>query len=92
MGFRPEHLLVMNTSVAAKNDKSVKRATYYFRDLLACLRLPGVQSAAAVMGLPTGKRASDGAYSIEGRSPAASLSSMQVAGFRIATPGPTSTR
>jgi putative ABC transport system permease protein len=88
MGFRPEHLLVMSTSVAAKDEESVKRATYYFRDLLRDLRsIPGVQSAAAVMGLPTGKRTSDGAYSIEGRSPAASLSSMQVAGFRIVTPG-----
>jgi predicted permease len=38
------------------------------------------------MGLPTGKRTSDGAYSIEGRPNAASLSSMPSAGFRVATP------
>jgi putative ABC transport system permease protein len=88
MGFRPERLLVMNTSVAAKDDAAVKRATYYFRDLLPQLRsIPGVQSAAAVMGLPTGKRTSDGSYSIEGRSDAGSLSRMPIAGFRVATPG-----
>jgi predicted permease len=87
MGFRPEKLIVMNTSVAAKNDESVKRATFYFRDLLPQLRgIPGVQSAAAVMGLPTGRRSSDGAYSIEGRPGEKSLSAMQTAGFRVATP------
>jgi putative ABC transport system permease protein len=53
MGFRPQRLLVMSTSVAAKDENSVKKATYYFRDLLQELRtIPGVQSAAAVMGLP----------------------------------------
>ena len=87
MGFRPEKLLVMSTSVAAKDENSVKKATYYFRDLLQELRtIPGVQSTAAVMGLPTGKRTSDGAYSIEGRPSASSLSAMPTAGFRVATP------
>ncbi len=87
MGFRPERLLVMSTSVAAKDENSVKKATYYFRDLLQELRtIPGVQSAAAVMGLPTGKRTSDGAYSVKGRPNATSLSSMPTAGFRVTTP------
>jgi putative ABC transport system permease protein len=68
LGFRPENLVVMSTSVAAKDSEAVKRATYFFRDLLPELRkIPGVQSAGAVMGLPAGKRESEGPYLVEGR-------------------------
>lgn len=87
MGFRPEKLLVMSTSVPSKDLDSVKKATLYFEKLNSGLQaIPGVQSAAGVMGLPTGSRNSDGAYEIEGRKQAATLSGMPWAGFRVSTP------
>lgn len=86
MGFRPEKLLVMSTSVPSNGLDSVKNATRYFQNLNHGLEsIPGVQSAAAVMGLPTGNRSSNGAYEIEGRK-SVSLSEMPWAGFRVSTP------
>ncbi len=87
MGFRPEKLLVMSTSVPSKDLDSVKKATLYFENLNRQLQsIPGVQSAAGVMGLPTGNRNSNGAYQIEGRKQYEALSEMPFAGFRVTTP------
>ena len=88
MGFRPERLLAMSTSVPTKDLKAAKDAPEYFTRLTQELRtIPGVKAAAAVMGLPTGKRGSNGAYELEGRPAASSLAAMPNAGFRVITPG-----
>jgi putative ABC transport system permease protein len=66
MGFTPERLLVLRTSVPVASAEQAPRATAFYRDLLSELRaLPGVTSAAAVTGLPT-QVASNGGYWLEG--------------------------
>lgn len=87
LGFEPEHLIVMSTSVAARDDAEVRKAAAFYRNLLPQLRaVPGVVAAAGVMGLPEGKRGSNGAYDIEGRSAARPLSERPNAGFNVITP------
>ncbi len=87
LGFEPEHLIVMSTSVAAKDDAEVRKAAHFYRNLLPQLRaVPGVVAAAGVMGLPEGKRGSNGAYEIEGRGAPGPMSQRPNAGFNVITP------
>jgi predicted permease len=66
MGFSPERLLVLRTSVPVRSSDEAPRATAFYRDLLPELRaLPGVRSVAAVTSLPT-QVASNGGYWLEG--------------------------
>jgi putative ABC transport system permease protein len=66
MGFSPERLLVLRTSVPVRTFDDAPRATAFYRDLLPELRaLPGVNAAAGVTSLPT-QVGSNGGYWIEG--------------------------
>lgn len=66
MGFSPERLLVLRTSVPIRSAEEAPRATAFYRDLLPQIRaLPGVSSAAGVTSLPT-QVASNGGYWLEG--------------------------
>ena len=48
LGFRPEHVLVMESSVPAADLESARRATRFYKDLLADLAtLPGVSAVGA---------------------------------------------
>ena len=88
LGFRTERLLVADTAVPVADRAGARDAVRFYRTLLPQLAvLPGVQSVAAVMGVPTVVR-SNGGYTIEGgptfeqlgvRSPQAT--------FTVATPG-----
>jgi predicted permease len=64
LGFRPEHLLVMYAHAPAETlNDHVNVSRSFDRDLLPQLAaLPGVESAAAVMGLPAGNYGSNGLY------------------------------
>jgi putative ABC transport system permease protein len=65
MGFRPEHVLVVEASVPASNLESARRATRFYKDLLPQLRaLPGVLDAGATMA-PPGNVHSNGDYWID---------------------------
>ena len=63
LGFLPEHILVMETSVPSSDDPaSARRATRFYKDLLRDVAvLPGVVSTAATRATP-GHTASDGGY------------------------------
>ncbi|HYL78536.1 MAG TPA: ABC transporter permease [Bryobacteraceae bacterium] len=53
LGFRPENVLVMQTTVPAMNAASLRRANQFFHDLLADVSvLPGVRAAGATMSPP----------------------------------------
>ena len=66
LGFTPEQVLVLNTSVPVRDRDDAPRATAFYRDLLSEIRtLPGVNAAGATTALPTLTR-SNGSYSIEG--------------------------
>ena len=66
LGFSPERLLVLRTSVPVPSFQEAPRATAFYRDLLPELRaLPGVSAAAGVSSVPT-QVGSNGGYWIEG--------------------------
>src|SRR5438309_4349082 len=53
LGFRPERVLVMETSFPASDQESQKRATAFYKDLLREIAaIPGVLHSGAVMELP----------------------------------------
>ena len=86
LGFRPQQILVMRTSVPASDAASRERATQFFDRLLPELRgTPGVTAAGAVFGLPS-RRLSNGGYSIEGR-PDPKPGEWPQAGFHLVSPG-----
>jgi predicted permease len=87
LGFRPENVLVADTSVqAASNLESQRRATLVYKRLLAEIRsMPGVSAAGAMLVTP-GRRGPSGTFwgdflpgDTERKAPSA--------GFSIITPG-----
>jgi len=85
LGFRPEHVLVMESSVPASGLEETRRATRFYKDLLADLAtLPGV-SAVGGTRTPPGKAGSYGSYFID------HLGGEQMNGtqavFSVVTPG-----
>ncbi|HEY2104270.1 MAG TPA: ABC transporter permease, partial [Candidatus Binataceae bacterium] len=68
-GFRRDQILVMYAHAPAGSlDQYVGVGRMFVDKLLPEVsRLPGVQSAAAVMGLPTGQYGSNGSYAVEGQ-------------------------
>jgi len=65
IGLRPEHVLVMQTSVPASGLDGARRATRFYKDLLQEItRLPGVSTAGAARILP-GRVISFGDYWID---------------------------
>jgi predicted permease len=65
LGFRPERVLVVGTSVPASDLESARRATRFYKQLLPALRaIPGVLAAGATMA-PPGHTGSDGSYWID---------------------------
>jgi putative ABC transport system permease protein len=67
LGFPTERLLLADTAVPVTPRDAAREGVRFYKNLLPQLAsIPGVQSAAAVMGVPTVPR-SDGGYAIEGR-------------------------
>jgi predicted permease len=65
LGFRPQHVLVMESSVPASDLESARRATRFYKDLMADLAtLPGVSAVGGARNTP-GIVYSDGAYFID---------------------------
>jgi len=96
LGFRSDSVLVVYAHAPARGsifDQSGLsdhlRVGRFFDDLLRRLRqLPGVVSAGAAMGLPTGQYDSNGAYAVEGRHTfGGDFRRLPSAGFRLAGPG-----
>jgi predicted permease len=86
MGFKPERLLVLNTSVPVRNFTEANRAVAFYRDLLPELRgVPGVTALAAARSIPT-VVTSNGGYRVEGDTGAFSIRSKEAL-FNVVTPG-----
>lgn len=63
-------------------------ATMSFGEILSELReSPQVESASAIIGMPTGKYNSDGGHMIEGQPKPKDLNPLPEAGFRVSSPG-----
>jgi putative ABC transport system permease protein len=79
LGFKPDRMLVMYAHAPAKTlDENIRVSQTFTNELLPQLSLlPGVESAAAVMGLPTGAYGSNGSYQVVGKpKPAKALESI----------------
>ncbi|HLK19600.1 MAG TPA: ABC transporter permease [Bryobacteraceae bacterium] len=88
LGFHPEHVLVMETSVPANDLKSAQRATAIYKDLLRDVAaLPGVTAAGATRSMP-GHVISNGSYWLDHLPPADQLTvNAPQAVFSLVTPG-----
>jgi putative ABC transport system permease protein len=88
LGFRTEGILVAYAHSPANTLAESRSSIRFFERALGELEhLPGAKSAAAAMGLPTGRYGSDGSYAIEGqdiRNPNLWQSAPH-AGFRLAS-------
>ncbi len=88
LGFHPEHVLVMETSVPASDLKSARRATALYKDLLRDVAsLPGVTASGATRDMP-GHVRSNGGYWLDHLPPLDQLTlSSPQAVFSVVTPG-----
>jgi putative ABC transport system permease protein len=88
LGFRPERVLVMESSVPSAGLEGAKLATQFYKGLLADIAtLPGVLGAGATMA-PPGTIGSDGGYWIDRLPPRDQLSvTAPQAVFSIVAPG-----
>ena len=88
LGYHPDHVLVMESSVPASDLESSKRATRFYKDLLHDVAaLPGVNAAGATRNLP-GHAFSNGGYWLDHLPPRDQLSvSAPQAVYSIVTPG-----
>ncbi len=88
LGFHPEHLLAMETSVPSSNVESARRALRFYKDLLAeTAALPGVTAVSATR-TPPGQVMSNGGYWIDHLPGPEGLSvSSPQAVFSIVAPG-----
>ncbi len=67
LGYSKTGLLIVDADAPAVNLQDSLNATQKFNAIYADLKtLPGVESVAGVMGLPTGKYGSNGYYSVNG--------------------------
>lgn len=88
LGIRTEGILVMVAHEPAGAEAEYQRVAREISALPEDLRsLPGVQSAAVVMGLPTGKYGSNGSYRIDGISPQELNASKAQALWALPSPG-----
>jgi predicted permease len=86
LGFRPERVLVMETSVPASDLQTAQRATRVFRDLLKeVATMPGVLNAGATRTTP-GRVASSGGYWIDHLPKELNVTSPQAV-LSVASPG-----
>ena len=88
LGFHPEHVLVMETSVPASDVDSARRSTRLYKNLLPGLAaLPGVSGVGATR-TPPGHVSSNGGYWIDHLPPINELSvTAPQAVFSVVTPG-----
>jgi putative ABC transport system permease protein len=86
LGFQPERVLVMASSVPATGLEEFRRATRFYKDLLAqAATLPGVIAVGA-MRTPPGQTSSDGSYFIDNLPANPSVTAPQAV-FTVAAPG-----
>src|ERR1017187_9348079 len=81
-------MLVMDAHAPAHSLAEYLQVGRQYEEMLGEVRaIPGVTSAAAVMGLPTGHYGSNGSFAGEGRHVFGKSRDMPQAGFRLASPG-----
>jgi putative ABC transport system permease protein len=88
LGFRTDGMLVMYAHDPARTLDDYLAAGRFFQNVVAEMRaLPGVKSAAAVMGIPTGEYGSNGNYVIDGHNWEPARFAAAHADFTLTSPG-----
>jgi predicted permease len=86
LGFRPEHVLVMKTSLPISGPEGEARARHFFKQLLSRISLlPGVSAAGATMA-PPGNVASAGGYWVDHLPERLTFNPLDAV-FSVVTPG-----
>jgi putative ABC transport system permease protein len=86
LGYETDHRLVMYAHAPARTRDEYVQVTRVFATLLDELgHVPGVVSAAAVMGLPGGQYGSNGGYAVEGRDVFSAGRNLPEADFALAS-------
>lgn len=87
-GFNADRLMTMQIDLPGYRYKEPARWAAFYRDALEAIEaMPGIERAAATMSLPVfGMRSAYAPVTIEGR-PAEAVSSMDVRGYQVVTPG-----
>jgi putative ABC transport system permease protein len=86
LGFRPERVLVMGSNVPTTGLEGAKRATGFYKQLLAeAAVIPGVTAVGAIR-TPPGRTSSDGGYWIDHLPANPSITAPQAV-FTVAAPG-----
>jgi predicted permease len=86
MGFSPERLLVLNTTVPVASREDAPRATAFYRDLLSELRMmPGVTTVSGTTRVPTAG-GPNGSYLVQGIGPQEFGAGLPGALFTVTTP------
>jgi len=86
-GFDPRHLLTVRLSLPKGTYQKTADLTVFYRKLRAnLLRMPGVQAAGAVSGLPLSSSWATTDFTVEGHPPA-SPTDVPSAQYRFVTPG-----
>ena len=87
LGFRPESVLLMKTSLPASGPEGDARARHFFKQLVSEISgLPGVLAAGATMG-PPGDVESAGSYWIDHLPEKVDMTLQDDAVFSVVTPG-----
>ena len=87
LGLDPSNVLVSYLHVPAQSLEDHRRAGQTVEQMIAEVRSqPGVVAAAAIMGMPTGKYGSNGAYIRAGEMSLAEMNRAPNAGFRVNSP------
>jgi predicted permease len=88
LGYRPEGVLVMAAHEPARTLNDYLQAAHFFDTAVEEMkRIPGVTSAAAVMGLPAGQYGSNGGYTVDGQDFRAHIGRLPQANFSLSGPG-----
>jgi putative ABC transport system permease protein len=89
LGYRTSDVLVIQANLPSTDDvKDQSRVVARYERLMpAIASVPGVQAAAATVGLPMGALGSNGSFAVEGKHTFAPGQDMPYGNFRLTTPG-----
>src|SRR5262245_22912399 len=89
LGYRTSDVLVIQANLPSTDDvKDQSRVIGRYEQLMpAIASVPGVQAAAATVGLPMGVLGSNGSFAVEGKHTFAPGQDMPYGNFRLTTPG-----
>lgn len=88
LGYRTQSMLVMSAHDPARTlDDSLRAVRFLENAVEEMKRIPGVISAAAAMGVPSGEIGSNGAYSVDGQELKGDPSNAAQANFTLSSSG-----